>query len=197
MRADAARNHRALVAAAREVFEQEGPDVSLGEVARRAGVGESTLYRRFAGRDELVAAVLEQFIAERVEPVLAAAGAVEDPWDAVVVVLEGLVDAVTGYRAVLRSATLTGVPMPALDRVIGPLDAILRRAQDAGVVRADLTVEDLPTIVHMAVVTTGPWDGVTDRRRWPRYLSLLLDGLRPAPGPLPARVPKGPTIGPA
>lgn len=190
LRADAARNHHAIVAAAREAFETDGPDVSLGEVARRAGVGSSTLYRRFAGRDDLVAAVLEQYVAERLEPALAAAADVADPWEALVTALEGMVGSVAGYRVVLRAAHIAGATLPeAATRVLEPLAAILRRGQDAGVVRADVVPEDLPTIVHMAVVTTGPWDGANDPRRWPRYLALLVDGLRPAPGSLPRRVP--------
>lgn len=190
LRADAARNHRALVTAAREAFETDGPDVPLGEVARRAGVGESTLYRRFAGRDELVGAVVEQYVAERLEPVLAAAVEETDPWRAVVVALEGMVESVVGYRAVLHAARTAGTPVDgAAARVLDPLTRILGRAQEAGVVRGDVVPEDLPTLVLMAIVTTGPRDGPVDSRRWPRYLALVLDGLRPAPGELPARVP--------
>lgn len=178
MRADAARNHRALVAAARAAFEAEGPEVALDEVARRAGVGASTLYRRFAGRDELVAAVVEEYLAERVEPLLTLAAEVADPWAALVGVLEGMVDSVTGYRVALHAARVAGVFTPdVVARVIGPLDGIVGRAQAAGVVRADLEARDLSPVVMMAVVTEGQ----------PRYLALLLDGLRPSSHPLPPR----------
>jgi AcrR family transcriptional regulator len=174
LRADAARNHAAILAAARVALEADGPDVSLDEVARRAGVAPSTLYRRFAGREELVAAVLEDYVAESVEPLLARAAEVADPWEAIAGLLEGLVDDVARHRALLAAASATGAFTPDLAaRTLGPLGELLRRAQAAGVVRADLEPEDLPTVVHMAVVTAGP-----DGSRWRRFLGLLLDGMR-------------------
>ena len=168
MRADAVRNHRALVAAARTAFEAEGPDVALDEVARRAGVGPSTLYRRFAGRDELVAAVVEEYLAERVEPLLARAAAVGDPWTALVGVLEGMVDSVTGYRVALHAARVAGVFTPeVVARVIGPLDGLVRRAQAA---------EESQRVLHNCVQgwsSIGEWAGLP--------LHVLLDHVRPMP----------------
>ena len=174
LRADAARNHAAILAAARAALEADGPDVSLEQVARRAGVAPSTLYRRFAGREELVAAVLEDYVADSVEPLLARASEVPDPWVAISGVLEGLVDGVTRHRALLAAASAAGAFTPELAaRTLAPLGELLRRAQAAGVVRADLEPEDLPTIVRMAVVTAE-----SDPSRWPRFLGLLLDGMR-------------------
>lgn len=57
MRADARRNYEALLAAARDLFQEQGPDAPLDEVAKRAGVGAGTLYRHFPSRNDLVAAV--------------------------------------------------------------------------------------------------------------------------------------------
>lgn len=173
LRADAARNHAAILAAARAALEADGPDVALEEVARRAGVAPSTLYRRFAGRDELVAAVLDAYVAESVEPLLARAAAVDDPWAALAGVLEGLVDGVTRHRGLLAAAKAVGAFTPELAaRTLAPLGDLLRRGQAAGAVRADLEPEDLLVVVHMAVVTAE-----RDARRWPRYLGLLLDGM--------------------
>jgi AcrR family transcriptional regulator len=188
LRADAARNHRAIVAAARAALEQDGPDVPLEEVARRAGVGPSTLYRRFAGREELLAAVFEDYFAERIEPLLAAAGADDDPWHALVAVLEGMVDAVLRHRPLLHAVRRSGAVSPDIaERALGPLADLVARGQEAGVLRADVVAKDLPTVVLMTVVTAGPWDGANDPRAWPRYLALLLDGLRPTARRLPDR----------
>ena len=68
LRADAARNSERLVRAAREVFAEQGPEARLDEVARRAGVGVATLYRRFPDKAVLVRAVLDQAFHERVAP---------------------------------------------------------------------------------------------------------------------------------
>jgi AcrR family transcriptional regulator len=88
LRADARRNHEAIVAAAREAFAEVGPDVPLEEVARRAGVGASTLYRRFAGREDLVAAVFTDYFDEHIDVL------VPDPYYAT---YEGVI-AATGAR---------------------------------------------------------------------------------------------------
>lgn len=180
LRADAARNHAAIIAAARTALEADGPDVALEEVARRAGVAPSTLYRRFAGRDDLVAAVLEDYVAESVEPLLARAAAVDDPWAALTGVLEGLVDGVTRHRGLLSAARAVGAFTPELaQRTLVPLGDLLRRGQAAGAVRGDLVPEDLLAVVQMAVATAeGREDGA---QQWPRYLGLVLDGMRPRP----------------
>ena len=154
------RNHRAIVAAAREAFEQVGPEVSLEEVARRAGVGPSTLYRRFAGRDELVAAVFEEYFEERVEPLLARAAGEVDPWAAVVRVLEEIARALLHRRGILRAAKDSGVFTAELaPRVIGPLSDLVARARAAGVLRADVETRDLPAAAVMAVATAAPFGG--------------------------------------
>src|SRR3954452_19376174 len=80
LRADAARNREAIVEAARAVFAEQGLDAPLDEIAKRAGTGNATLYRRFPTRGDLIAAVF----AERMGDHLAAverALAHEDPWE--------------------------------------------------------------------------------------------------------------------
>ena len=192
LRVDAARNHRAIVAAAREALEQDGPEVPLEEVARRAGVGASTLYRRFAGRRELVEAVFEEYFTARIEPLFVHAAGVADPWEALVGVLEGMVDTVVRQRSLLHATRSTGALTPDVTaRTFAPLDDLVARGRAAGVLRPEIEARDLPRIVLMAVVTTGPWDGDADPRVWPRYLALLLDGLRPAVGTLPRLVEPG------
>jgi AcrR family transcriptional regulator len=79
LRADAVRNREKLLAAAREVFSKHGLDVSMRQIARHAGVSEPTLRRRFADRDELIAAVFEDKIVLYAE-VAEAALKEHDPW---------------------------------------------------------------------------------------------------------------------
>src|SRR5215472_12328655 len=80
LRADAARNRAAIVAAAREVFAEQGLEAPLEEIAMRAGVGIATLYRRFPGREQLIAAALVDKVTEYAEAA-AEALAVTDPWE--------------------------------------------------------------------------------------------------------------------
>ena len=178
LRADALRNHRAIVAAAREAFEQLGPDVPLEEVARRAGVGPSTLYRRFGGREELVTAVFGEYFDEAVEPLFARATAEDDPARAVEVVVEGMARAFVHRRGILRAAKDAGAfTVDVVLRFVGPLHDLLTRAREAGVVRADLEVRDLPAAAHMLASVAAPFGGEVQEDRWDRYLALVLDAL--------------------
>src|SRR5438128_3496225 len=81
LRADAARNREALLSAARKVMSEQGLDAPLDEIARRAGVGNATLYRRFPTRTELIVAVCEERMAEHVGAVEEAL-AEPDSWEA-------------------------------------------------------------------------------------------------------------------
>lgn len=175
LRADAARNHDRIVAAAAGAFEELGAGVALEEVARRAGVGVATLYRRFRNRDQLVRAVLEHVVATEIQPALDVGDG--EPWRDLVVTLEALVDAMASHRTVLAVAHEVGlIDVDMVESYLSRLGRLLRRALDAGVVRPELRARDLAAVVVMALATGA------DRRR---YLALLLDGLRPAPGVLP------------
>src|SRR6478735_2621333 len=79
LRADAAKNRRRIVDAARAVYAERGIDASLDEIARRAGVGNATLYRRFPTRDALLAAAFEERLTEYARAAAAALRA-PDPW---------------------------------------------------------------------------------------------------------------------
>src|SRR5215213_2730431 len=80
LRADAARNRAALVTAAREVMAERGLEAALDDIARRAGIGNATLYRRFPRRIDLIAAVFADRMADHARAVQAALEAA-DPWD--------------------------------------------------------------------------------------------------------------------
>src|SRR6266542_5619891 len=79
LRADAQRNRDKLLAAARAVFAEQGPEASLDEIAKRAGVGSGTLYRHFPTRDDLIGAVYAERVAENVA-LVERAQRHEDPW---------------------------------------------------------------------------------------------------------------------
>jgi AcrR family transcriptional regulator len=178
VRADAARNLELLLAAARELFSERGPDIPLDEVARRAGVGNATLYRHFPTRGDLIVAVY----ADEVEALcrhgvdLAAApdaGAALFEWlDAFVVHIAAkrpLALAVTDNADQRRTRTFEE-----WHRAITEVAARLHgRAASAGAVRDGLTVADLLALTSAAAIaSTGP-----DHAR--RLLALLRTGLEP------------------
>ncbi|GAA1313735.1 TetR/AcrR family transcriptional regulator [Pseudonocardia xinjiangensis] len=182
LRADAARNYERIVVAADRAFEEVGPAVTLEEVARRAGVGVATVYRRFRNREQLVRAVFRHVVATEIEP--ATAVETDDPWRDLVTSLEATVDVLAERRVVLALARETdAVDVESLQRFVHSMDRPLRRAADAGLVRPELLPRDLAAVTMMALATVHPGDpDGADRRR---YLALLIDGLRPSPTTLP------------
>ncbi|WP_240157416.1 TetR/AcrR family transcriptional regulator [Pseudonocardia broussonetiae] len=182
MRVDAARNHERIVVAAGAAFEEDGPGVALDEVARRAGVAPATLYRRFRNRDQLVRAVVEHVLATEVAP--AAEVVTDDPWDDLVGMLGAVVDSLAAHRTVLRLAReVRAVDVDLVGAWVAAMERPLRRAIDAGRARPELLGRDLAAVVVMALATVHERDPAGADRR--RYLALLVDGLRPAPAPLP------------
>lgn len=193
LRLDAARNQERIVAAAAAAFAELGGDVTLDEVARRAGVGVATVYRRFRNRDQLVRSVVAHVLAAEIEPV--AAVETDDPWRDLAATLEASVAAVAAHRDVVGLAHAAGgIDVDVVDRYLHRLDRLLSRARAAGLVRPELEPRDVAVAVVMVLATIrrdvgGVGAVKTDAASgdWRRYLALLLDGMRPAPVPLPAR----------
>jgi len=190
LRADAVRNAERILRAAGQAFAEVGPEVALEEIARRAEVGVATLYRRFPNKELLVRAILEQRFAEQVQPAIERARTAADPWRGLVSVLEATIAMASREKATLKAAKeLSAVTGELVTRLLSGLAEIIRRAQREGVVRADLTPDDLPRIVVMLAATARLSDQ-PDNEDWRRYLALLLDGCRPAAAsPLPPATP--------
>ncbi|SMD17638.1 TetR/AcrR family transcriptional regulator [Kibdelosporangium aridum] len=185
LRVDAARNAELLVRAAWRAFIESGTEVPLDEIAKRAGVGVATLYRRFPTKDDLLLAVLEWRYAEHIQPAVARALVDPDPWRAVVTALETALAMAAEAHPVIKALRDPGYLLSGLkNRFIADLTTIVDRAQDAGVVRPDLRPSDLPMVVFMLIstlrVSPDPVEG------WRRSCALLLAGLRPGSDiPLP------------
>lgn len=182
LRVDAARNYERIIVAAGRAFEEVGPTVTLEEVARRAGIGVATVYRRFRNRDQLVHAVFEHILSSEIEPVTAVE--TDDPWLDLIGSLEATVDAFAGRQVILALAREThAIGVESFHRCVHSMERLLRRAVAAGLVRPELQVRDLAALVVMTLATVHPDDpNGADRKR---YLALLVDGLRPAPTTLP------------
>ncbi|MCF6476080.1 TetR/AcrR family transcriptional regulator [Nonomuraea sp. MG754425] len=184
-RADALRNADKIVRAAIAILRERGPEVSLEEVARQAGIGSATVYRRFGDRDGVIRAAFQTYFAEEVEPLVLAARDAADPGEALAEALAAAVATLAAHHGLLKAARQSGAfTVDIVARFMGPLGAVLARAQRAGQVRADLLVRDLAAIVVMALATAHPGDAAQHDAR--RYLALLLSGLRPSDDDLPA-----------
>ena len=174
------RNRVALLAAAREVFATRGLDAPLEQIARNAGVGIGTLYRHFPTRAELIDAIQTASLRAYLD-IAEAALRKDDPWDGFVHFLEGTCEleaANRGWRELMAmrlpgAATVDG----ARARMYDLTAQILRRAQDSGQVRADLTPEDL-ALLSWATGRIQEIAGDIAPDAWRRHLALLLDGYR-------------------
>jgi AcrR family transcriptional regulator len=178
LRADAERNRTALLAAAREVFGQHGLDASLDEIARRAGVGNATLYRRFPTRRDLIA---EVFAGQMSEYVALAESALHepDPWAAFAGYLSRLFEMQATDRGLSELLVTTSFDdderLASLKRTAQRgADEVIARAQAAGRLRIDFSRKDLILLMraNAGVVDRPPYPDA-----WRRQLALLLDGL--------------------
>jgi AcrR family transcriptional regulator len=175
-RADARRNYEKVLAAAREAFAEGGEATSLEEIARRAGVGIGTLYRHFPNRQ----ALLEAVYLDEVEEVCRSAEALDgvDPWEALSTWFERLI----GYVATKQA--LAGELLNYLDRdaplfkvcrasLFAAGEPMLKRAQDARVVRADVQFSEVMQMV-MGIAKIP----ASDPAQIEHILRIALDGLR-------------------
>lgn len=178
MRADAARNLGRLLAAARELFLERGPDVPLDDIARRAGVGNATLYRHFPTRGDLIVAVY----ADEVEALCRHGFELGEAADAGRALFEWL-DAFVVHIAEKRPLALAVTDNPDHRRarlfddwhrsITEVAARLLNRAAADGAVRRDLAVADLLALTSAAAIaSSGP-----DHAR--RLLALLRSGLNP------------------
>ena len=120
LRADAARNYERIVVAAGQAFEEAGSAVTLEEVARRAGVGVATVYRRFRNREQLVRAVFQHIVTTEIEPAMAVE--TDDPWHDLVTSLEATVEVLAGRKVVLAIARETRAAGHGEHAPLRPLD---------------------------------------------------------------------------
>jgi len=196
LRRDAERNRQRILKAASEVFNERGLEVSLDEIARYAGVGVGTVYRRFRTKEELV----EALFVERIDSIAAVAEeALEapDPWSGLVSFMEQMAEMMAGdlgLRQMLMFATYGQDRVAYARQRNAPLmSGLVERAQAAGQLRSDLRQTDIPFIVFV-LTEAAQLARQTSPEIWRRYLTLVLDGLRPqrdgvTPLPVPALSP--------
>jgi AcrR family transcriptional regulator len=175
-RADARRNYEKVLTAAREAFAEGGESTALEEIARRAGVGIGTLYRHFPNRQ----ALLEALYVDEVEEVCRTAAELDgtDPWEALTGWFEGFIGYLATKRALAaellnyldQDAALFQVCRASLFEAGEPL---LKRAQEAGVVRPDVNIaEVIQMVVGIGKIPTS------DPGQTEHILRVALDGLR-------------------
>jgi AcrR family transcriptional regulator len=179
LRSDAARNRQRVLTAAARVFGERGLGASIDEVARAAGVGVGTVYRRFPSKNALVDALFE----DKVENLLVfarEAATFDDPWEGFVYFIERALEW-QAQNPELRDVLSRGrLPCAGPERTRGTeipiLTGVIERAQATGRLRPDVNVGDVPMLLSMlgAVSDNVNPSGAELRHR---YMGLMLDGL--------------------
>jgi AcrR family transcriptional regulator len=181
LRRDAQRNRDAIVTAARQLFCDLGLEAPLEEIARRAGVGIGTLYRHFPSRAALLDAVLADTVHAHVQAAEQAL-ANPDPWEGFAVYLEATCRLQAADRGLndamgMRFPRATAVEA-AKARLFEVVAQVVDRAQQAGQLRADLTLEDLAFVSWANTRILPAVRAACAPDAWRRHLGLLLDGFR-------------------
>ncbi|MEV7925836.1 MULTISPECIES: TetR family transcriptional regulator [unclassified Kitasatospora] len=179
LRADARRNRDRLIEVAARAFAQDGPDATLGAIAKEAGVGIGTLYRHFATREELVEAVYRSELAKLCD---SAAELLDGrgPDAALRAWMDGFVRYMTTKRGMsdaLRALIASGSDPFSHSRAMltAAITQLLRAGAESGALRADVEPEDvLFSLSGLSMAATTP----EHHTRMERLLDLLMDGLR-------------------
>jgi AcrR family transcriptional regulator len=200
LRSDAADNRERILEAARAVFAAEGLSVPMREVARRAGVGPATLYRRFPTKEMLVTeaftdemracrAIIDEGLADR------------DPWRGFCLVLANICELHArnrGFTAAFMSAFPGALDVAAgREHALTSVAELARRAQDAGRLRPDFALDDLILMLmaNRGIRASSPDARVAASRRF-AALAIQAFGAGPEAVPLPPGARPAPAVPP-
>ncbi|OKI07324.1 TetR family transcriptional regulator [Streptomyces sp. CB02923] len=198
--AEAERNDRALLEAAKKVLVSDGTRASVAAIAERAGVGIATLYRRYSSKDELFQRLCALALGQWIDA--AEHGLKHDePWEGLVHYVTASVEFSGGALGPLAGTIAITEEMAAeFERADRLAQALVTRVHEAGALRPDVTLEDISLLIEqlgkLSLVDQFERQGRTDlldeaRAAHARVIAIALDGLRAAHRhPLPGRPPR-------
>jgi AcrR family transcriptional regulator len=178
LRADARQNYERLTEAGADAIAELGPNVSLEEVARRAGVGIGTLYRHFPNRQALLEAVYRDQVAAHGERARELE-ATRPPAEALILWLHSLLTnnlTMRGLKEALMAGEVSPVTSACREQMHEVGTELLSRAQEIGEVRRDLEITDLLRLVHSIALMVEP--GAEGAARAERVFEVMVAGLK-------------------
>ncbi len=194
LRADARRNRDQIIAAARTIFAECGPEIPMEEIARSAGVGVGTLYRRFPDRDSLIRAVAVESFARVLEDAKAAAKEEPTAWQALVRLLYQSAELQLSVQLSMLSQRALAILKedPAVsalrEKLLAEVDGMVRGAQAEGRLRRDVGTGDIAQLFAMRLRPPRATTPEIARMAADRCTAIMIDGLQAQPaGPLPGR----------
>jgi AcrR family transcriptional regulator len=192
-RTDAVRNRQLLLRAAAEAFAEQGTEASIAEIAQRAGIGKGTVFRHFATKEDLIAAIMGEMIGRLVTSGMELSDAA-DPASALLEFMTTGIELLAMDRAFCEVVGRPSLQHPAVRAGIGRLcevvETLTSRARRQGVIRPDITGQDIVLLLGGVYQTAAPLAD-TQPQLWRRYLGLIFDGMRAQPAqPLPHLPPR-------
>lgn len=188
LRRDAERNRRLILGAAKKVFAQRGLDASLDEIAREAGLGVGTVYRRFPNRDALIDALFDDMIAS-IKRIADESLALPRAWDGLVHFMTAMLETQAHDKGLRDTMIAQQTHLhdrehekgQAVREMVQPmLYALVARAQQEGDLRTDVAPTDIAVLLITAVSMVELTAPVVPDN-WRRHLSVIVDGLRARP----------------
>ena len=193
-RSDAVRNRQRLLSVAAEAFAEQGTDVSIAEIAQRAGIAKGTVFRHFATKDDLIAAIMGELLDRLIDTGTRLADAA-DPGAGLrefmttgteLLARDHTFCEVVGRPSLQQSAVRAGI-----DRLCEVVETLTDRARQAGAIRQDITGQDIVLLLSGVHQTAAPLADAQPQL-WRRYLELAFDGIQaqsaqPLPHPPPRR----------
>ncbi|MFL5839736.1 MAG: TetR/AcrR family transcriptional regulator [Thermoleophilaceae bacterium] len=182
LRADAQRNLEAILEAAAEAFAEKGHEACVADIAKRAGVGQATIFRRFETKDDLIAAVFERKVAQMLDAVRAASRK-RSAWEGLREFMGVVTELQLRDRGFFQANAQRLIDLPHIkalkQEVHEEVSALVARAKEEGGLREDLSAEDIFALSLAAAqaATMGP---SPSPRVWRRYLQVVMDGMRAA-----------------
>ncbi|MET7992900.1 helix-turn-helix domain-containing protein [Amycolatopsis sp. NPDC005232] len=194
LRADARRNRDQIIAAARTIFAEFGPEVPMEEIARAAGVGVGTLYRRFPDREALIRAVAVDNFSRVLDDAREAAEQEPTAWRALVRLLHQSVELHLSVQLAMLSKKAHEILKedPAIARLreelLVELEAMVQGAQNEGTLRPDVAEGDVAMLFALLLRQLESRSPEIARMSTARSIAIMIDGLQARPGtPLPGR----------
>ncbi|MFI1916370.1 TetR/AcrR family transcriptional regulator [Nocardia sp. NPDC020380] len=185
---EAERNDLLVLAAARAAFAEEGPDAPVASIAKRAGVGMGTLYRRYGSKEQLLQQLCRVAITETITALENALDRGDDGWTC----LSGFIERCVTDRVGAFAPLAGSLPVPddlarRNEEAKELLDRLVRRGHEDATVRPDVTSIDITYL--MELFSRYPQHTENARHTRSRLLALAIDGLRPAATTLPEPTP--------
>lgn len=180
MRADAIKNRARILEAAEEIFSTEGVGVPIDTVAERAGLGVGTLYRHFPTKEALFEAIVVSRLEQLMEMVRARSDA-EDPGEALFDFLRQFAAHASAKRDLFEALGSAGIDIKSqcsemVEEMKRNIDVLRQRSVEAGVLRSDITTEEMVGLV-MGACQAGTQSG-SDDAGCQRMVEVVCDGLR-------------------